>query len=325
MGGEVIHSDHEVADKRAFFRSLRQTMRGGRYNILHCHHDVMSAVYLMASAGLPFRKRIVHVHNTSMSLPTASSFKATLFREPMRQICLRMSDHVVGISKDALNSLIGDRPARPGRDRVVHYGVDTSKFLPAAPDPVEFRLGLGLRPSAKVLLFVGRMVDYKNPCFVIEVLRYLSQNVPDAAAVFAGAGPLEGKVKELAGVSSLEGRVRVLGFRDDVPALMQASDVLIWPGQEEPKEGLGLGIVEAQAAGQPILMSRGVPEEAVVLPELVDVLPLAAGPKAWANAILEILKRPRPGGSESLAKVALSSFSMDAGVSNLMALYEDSL
>ena len=82
----------EIGDKIRFIRSLRAVMKVGNYDILHCHHDIMSAAYLAASAGLPFRKRIVHVHNTSLSLPTQNRVKAELVREPMRQMCLRMAD-----------------------------------------------------------------------------------------------------------------------------------------------------------------------------------------------------------------------------------------
>jgi glycosyltransferase involved in cell wall biosynthesis len=323
LGAEVIHSRYELGDKRRFLMSLREVMKKGRYDILHCHHDIMSAAYLAASAGLSFRKRIVHLHNTSLSLPTPNRIKADLAREPMRQVCLRMADQIVGISKDALESIIGKRPPEAGRHVVVHYAVDTSsRFAESHADQVGFRLKLGLDPAAKILLFVGRLVEYKSPCFVIEMLEHLARTRSDIVAVFAGRGIQEDKLRELAKQKSLADRVRLLGFRDDVHDLMLNSDMLIWPSMEEPKEGLGLGIVEAQAAGLPILMSRSVPEEAIVIPELVRVLALGAGPKAWAAAATEILKQPRPTREECLAMIESSSFSMAAGVKNIMALYD---
>jgi glycosyltransferase involved in cell wall biosynthesis len=114
----------------------------------------------------------------------------------------------------------------------------------------------------------------------------------------------------------------MLGFRNDVPELMMSSDVLMWPSLESPREGLGLGIVEAQAAGLPILMSRSVPDEAIIVPELVRVLPLAAGAGKWAEGVNELLQRSRLNRHEALARVEASSFSMAAGVSNFMALYQ---
>ena len=321
IGAEVIHSRYELGDKRHFLLGLREVMKQGRYDVLHCHHDIMSAVYLAAAAGLPFRKRIVHLHNTSMGLPTPSRIKADLAREPMRQICLRMADQIVGISKEALESLLGSREPNPKRHQVVHYAVDTARFAAARPDRIEFRRALGLDPASKIILFVGRLVEYKNPSFVLEMLEHLTSAGQNVAAVFAGAGDQAERIRAMARAKGLEDRVRLLGFRNDIPELMRSSDILVWPGKEEVKEGLGLGIVEAQAAGLSVIMSQSVPSEAIVVPELVKVLPLSAGSKAWADAAGQILKSEVPGFEESLATVESSSFSMEQGVANLMALY----
>lgn len=322
LGAEVIHSQYEMGEKIRFVRSLRQVMKRGRYDILHCHHDVVSAIYLLASKGLPFQKRIVHVHNTSLSLPTSSRIKANLAREPMRQMCFGMANEIVGISKAALESLLGDLAFDPRRHRVVHCSVDTASFGKVSTENAEFRKSLGITKTAKLLLFVGRMVEYKNPSFLVNTLEHMVE-APDAVVVFAGAGDQETAVRNLAVHNGLEHRVKLIGFRDDVPELMAAADILVWPSWEEPMEGLGLGIVEAQAAGLPVLMSRSVPEEAIVVPELVTVLPLAAGPQAWARQAIEILNRQHPARTESHERVEASSFSMKAGVANLMALYDD--
>jgi glycosyltransferase involved in cell wall biosynthesis len=98
--------------------------------------------------------------------------------------------------------------------------------------------------------------------------------------------------------------------------------MLIWPGQEEPREGLGLGIIEAQAAGLPILMSRSVPDDAIEIEDLVTVLPLAAGSDAWAEAARLILSRERPDRRRCLATIEASRFSLDAGTRNIMELYD---
>ncbi len=320
IGADVIHSRYEVGDKVRFMRSLREVIKTGRYDILHCHHDIMSAAYLAASVGLPFRKRIVHVHNTALNLPTSSRVRTEIVREPMRQICLRMADQIVGISKEALESIVGNS-LEAERYSVVHYAVDTARFSQAKMDREGFRKRLGVDREAKILLFVGRVVEYKNPYFVIDILEQLKTIRPDVVAVFAGAGNQEEEIRKIARMKKLQGRVRLLGFRKDVPDLMVNSDVLIWPSLEDPKEGLGLGIVEAQAAGLPVLMSRSVPHEAIVVPELVYVLPLADGAKAWADCVALILSGPRLARQESHARVECSSFSMAAGVKSLMALY----
>jgi len=322
IGADVIHSRYEIGDKVRFMRSLREVMKKGRYDILHCHHDIMSAAYLAASVGLPFRKRIVHIHNTSLSLPTPSRVKAELVREPMRQMCLRMADEIVGISSEALRSLVGEGEGDPKRNHVVHYGVDLEEFFQAPVEREEFRCELGFPADAKILLFVGRLTDYKNPRFVIDILEHAAGADNSVVAVFAGVGDEAKAISDLAAQKSLTQRVRLLGFREDVPNLMVNSDVLIWPSVEEPKEGLGLGIIEAQAAGLPILMSRSVPEEAIVIPELVHVLPLADGAENWARKLKSITRPPEAKRQEAVARLESSSFSLAQGVKNILDLYE---
>lgn len=320
--GKIIYSSYPLRQRWQFLKALRRAIAAGGYDVLHCHHDVLSAVYLLASVGLPLKKRIVHVHNTSLSLPTSSPLKNYLLHEPMRQACLYCADNIVGVSDAALDTFLKGERRKSGRDMVIHCGIDLSPFNRIPQGRTKFLQSLGLPADSKVLLFVGRMIEYKNPCFVIDVLARASKLDPTICAVFAGSGPLEEVVREKAEQSSLESRVRILGWQEDIPALMQVCDILIWPGLEEPKEGLGLGIVEAQAAGLPVLMSLSVPEEAIVVPELVDVLPLAVGIDAWSDKILAVLERRPTNKEDALAKLEASSFSISRSSADIIALYD---
>jgi glycosyltransferase EpsF len=321
LGAEVIQSPVALGETVSFVRELRRTIVRGRFDVMHAHHDIVSAVYLLASVATAVRQRIVHIHNTSMTLPTPAPLKRALVREPMRQICLHFADKRVGISRDALSSMLRERKPRPGRDVVVYYGIDTTRFDTAPNAVAALRRELA-DESSKVILFAGRMTDYKNPRFAVGVLRALSERGRDVVLAFAGVGPEEQAVKELAHVDGLSSRVRLLGWRDDLPQLMLASDMLIWPGREEPREGLGLGIVEAQAAGLPILMSRSVPEDAIEIEDLVTVMPLTEGPERWADAAERILSRARPDRYRCLAQIEDSRFSLEAGTRNIMELYD---
>lgn len=321
LGGEVIHSTVAIGHTRKFISELHNTIERGRYDIIHAHHDIVSAVYLLASARTPVRRRIVHVHNTSMELPTPSRVKKAIVWEPMRRVCLTMSDRIAGISRDALASMVRDSPPKPGRDVVVYYGIDTAKFRNPRRTLAETRAMIDVPEDAKLILFAGRMTEYKNPRFVIDVLSEITVEFPDAVAAFAGVGPETEAVKLHAQDTGIANRIRVLGWRDDLAELMLASDLLLWPGQEVPREGLGLGIVEAQAAGLPVIMSRSVPEDAVVIDELVSIVPLASGAAAWGREAVRRLKTVHPSRSDSLAQIESSHFSLAAGTDNVMALY----
>ncbi len=326
LGATVLHSPVELDDKWAFIGSMRRALRAGRYDVLHCHHDLVSAVYLASGTGLGIPRTVVHVHNADMHVPTGSPRKAALLREPMRRLCLAMADRIVGISRHTLETFLHGEPPSPPRDVVLYYGIDTAAFRAPRPDRAELRRSIGLPDDARILLFVGRMVSYKNPAFVVDILGRLAVDDPNVFAVFAGSGPLEDEVQSHARAVGVEDRVRVLGWRDDTVRLMQVSDAFVFPRLEDAPdvgmEGLGLVVVEAQAAGLRSLLSGGIPDDAIVLPELCDTLPLSAGSDAWASVVRVILARPQADPERAFEAIGRSEFSLEAGFRGLTALHQ---
>jgi glycosyltransferase EpsF len=324
VGAQLVHARCGLSRPARLLVEVRRIMRLGRFDVLHCHHDVMSAIPLLASVGIPFRKRIVHVHNTAIALPTPNRLKVACLRPCFRQTCLR-ADNIVGVSQDALDAILAGRAPRPARDRVIHCGIDCERYRRNGAEATRQRMELGFASDSKILLFVGRMIPYKNPTFVVEILKELHRSDPRFAAVFAGTGPCEEEVRSAAENSEIAHRVKILGWRDDIPRLMHACDLFVWPGVEHPKEGLGLGVVEAQAAGLPVLMSLNVPEEAVVIPELVRTLPLSAGAHKWAQTILSLLNQRRPSRDECCSLVDASTFSIQQSLENIVSLYRQKM
>jgi glycosyltransferase involved in cell wall biosynthesis len=244
----------------------------------------------------------------------------------MRRLCLFLADRIVGISNYTLDNFLSNRPRKPRRDVVLYYGMDTAPYHAPPPSPQALRASLDLPEDAFILLFAGRMVDYKNPLFVVDLIDEIAEEEPNVYAVFAGAGPLEEKVRDRAQWLGVEDRVRVLGWRDDTISLMRGADLFVFPRVEEitpdlGREGLGMVVVEAQAAGLPSLLSRGIPEDAIVNATLCKTLPLADGPRAWGAEVRRKLAMSRPDRALSLAAVESSDFALEAGFRNLVALH----
>ena len=138
-GGAVIYSPVPISRKFDFMRALRKEILRGEYEVLHCHHDLVSAIYLAAAIGTPLAKRIVHVHNADEAVPLGSAWKRRLLRGPMRRTCLALADKIVGISNHTLDTFLRGRPRRPGRDLVHYYGIDPQPFLKASADREHFQ------------------------------------------------------------------------------------------------------------------------------------------------------------------------------------------
>lgn len=322
LSSRVIHSPVLIGKKLQFVRALRNELRRGEYEVVHCHHDLVSAVYLLAAVGLPIRRRIVHVHNADESVLMPNPWKQRLYREPMRTVCLTLADRIVGISNHTLDSFLGGRHRRAQRDSVHYYGVDSTRFEMAIGDRQKFRRDLGLADHSRVLLFAGRMVPEKNPVFAVDVLAEMRALDPATAGVFVGTGSLEEAVRRRCAELGVDEAVRFLGWRDDVPEIMCSSDWFILPHPEDPVEGFGFAIVEAQLAGLRMLLSRGILDDPLLPTASFRRLALADGPKVWAKAAMELLEQPAPSRTAALAALRQSPFDMDTALNDLLLLHE---
>ena len=322
LGARVIHSPVPLVKKAEFIRALRAEVLHGKYDVLHCHHDIVSAVYLLAAWGMPIRRRIVHVHNADEVVPTDSHLKQRLYREPMRQVCRFMADCIVGISNHTLDSFLAGRARRPERDLVHYYGVDPTPFQNVSADRLGFRRQWDLPEEALILLFGGRLVPEKNPVFTVEVLAELRGMDPRAVAVFAGAGSQERAVLKRARELGIENSVRMVGWRNDLPEIMSCSDWFILPHPEYPVEGFGLAVVEAQLAGLRMLLSRGILDDPLLPTASFRRLSLSDGPNVWGKAAMGLLHQPARSRASAIAALRESPMDMDRALEALLKIHE---
>ncbi len=321
LGAQVIHSPVPITKKAAFVRALRTELRRGQYDVLHCHHDLVSALYLLAALGLPIKKRVVHVHNADEAVLTPSRLKQRLIREPMRRICFAIADSIVGNSNHTLDTFLAGRPRQAGRDTVHYYGLDSTPFENASADRAGFRRQLDLPEEALILLFAGRVVPEKNPVFAVDVLAELRRREPRAVGVFAGAGSQEEAVLVRAREHGMDNAVRMLGWRSDIPEVMCCCDWFILPHPERRMEGFGMAVVEAQLAGLRVLLSQGVADDPLLSTASFRCLSLSAGPKVWAEAAMELLRGPAPSRTAALTALSASPMDMDQALKGLLRLF----
>lgn len=155
----------------------------------------------------------------------------------------RRAGIIVAVS-DQVRRELTESGLDPKRIRVIPNGVDCEEFKPAAVSREE----LGL-PAGHLALFIG---DIKTPRKNLETLLRALVSVKDLSLVVVGdtAGS---PYPHLAGTLGLESRVRFLGFRRDVPRLMQAADLFVFPSRYE---ACSLVLLEAAASGLPIVAGR---------------------------------------------------------------------
>ena len=164
-------------------------------------------------------------------------------------------------SRATERTLLAGVPWRPaGRILVLPNGVDTRRFAAGRPRE-ETRRTLGIPADALVLLAVGELTPRKNPALVVAAAARLRARGLDPFLLFAGDGAERESLQAGIAAAGLTGRARLLGFREDVPDLLAASDVLVHASRVE---GFGYAVAEAMAAGLPVVAT-----DASSLPEIV--------------------------------------------------------
>ncbi|MFD8599557.1 glycosyltransferase [Kitasatospora sp. NPDC059646] len=253
---------------------LRALLAERRYDLVHTHMPVPAVAARLLTAGRR-TPRLVHTeHNLweRYRLPTRWANALTYGR----------NDAVIAVSH-AVAAGIGRR-LPGGRLTVVHHGPDLGDAPSGPAARRAARAELGLPEEALVVGTVGNLTAKKDQASLLAAFALLRRRRPDARLVLVGTGPLEPRLRELAGDGVL-----FAGSRADVPALLPGWDVFCLSSRQE---GLPVALMEAMASGLPSVVTRvgGMPE---VLDDGVEGRLVAPGDPARLAAALDGLAADR--------------------------------
>ncbi len=298
-----------------FCRLIRQS---GPYDIVHGHLNHYNG-YIMRLArwsGVP--ARISHSHTDTTARERAAGWKRRLGIRLLRKWITRYSSQGLAASVPAAISMFGTQWAERNLCRIMHCGVDLSPFGQTY-DRVRTRAELGIPDNAWVIGHVGRMVEVKNHRLIIDTFANLRSQAENAYLLLVGDGPLMGDLTQQARELNVSDRVVFAGSRSDVPRILCAAvDTFVFPSK---LEGLGIALIEAQAAGLPCLVSDVVPDEADVIPDLITRLSVH---QSWAPALLRTRDFDRRQ-KQCLDRLLQTDFSIQEGIAALQRTYEQAV
>ncbi len=273
-GLPVAYANCDPKKKGQIVRAIRRQIKTFKPDVVHSHQRILPYVKL-ASVGT--KAKIAHTIHTDPEV--SSSGKMKIFdvwcarRSNVTPICLNRelavrADRLYGVSKCEF----------------LYNGVDLKRYRTLSRAEIEAkRAELGIAADDFVVGHVGRFVPIKNQPLLVKALARLLERRPNARLLLVGEGPKMDATKALAAELGVAERVSFLGARADVPELMQTMDAFALPSSVE---GLGIVLIEAQAAGLPCVISEAVPEEAIVS-KRVTRLNLVDPIDDWAAALEE--------------------------------------
>jgi glycosyltransferase involved in cell wall biosynthesis len=279
----------------------------GRATWLHYVH----AAYDSEIAGRAFR-RAVH---------TAAALK---MRRDERQV-VRHADVVIANSELTARHAVDLLGADPSRVHVVYYGADAERFRPpTGEERSRARVAMHVAGDAPVLAFVGALGDRRKGFDTLfDAFASLCRAEPgwDATLLVAGAGGELEPWKRRAEAARLGGRIRFLGFLDDVRPVLFAADAVVSPTRYE---AYGLAVQEALCTGLPAVVSRAAgvaeripaPLDALLLDDPDDATGLAERLLAWRAGMEDF------GGAARALAAELSEWTWDRMAERMVEIVE---
>lgn len=245
-----------VQDLQAFF-SLWRLMLQERPDIVHTHTSKTGILGRWAAkmAGVPIIVHTPHGHVFYGHFgPLVSRFFLAIER-----LTASITDCMVALSEGERTDYIRFSVSSPDKIVTIHSGVEIDRYMKAEVNVEEKRRSLGLNPDGLVVGTVGWLLPIKGPIHLLNAMARIWQSHPETRLVFVGKGELEGKLRAEASRMGVSERVTFLGWRDDIPEIMQILDIFVLPSLNE---GMGRVLVEAMAAGRPVVASKvgGIPD-----------------------------------------------------------------
>ncbi|WP_226646316.1 glycosyltransferase family 1 protein [Mesobacillus subterraneus] len=317
LGGKIFNvSSLGNVGPISYVRALAEIMKSNSYIAVHSHTDYQSGFPALAAkiAGTPHR--ICHSHSNNW--PKNESVKQKLLLIVLQSIIKFSATQYCSCSQEAGAFLFGQKAVDDNQVTILKNGIDLGQYLDETITKTSVIRELGLEQDSKIIGHVGKFSRSKNQIFILKVLKQLVNKDKKYIALFVGDGPLKEKIEHEAESMGLSKHVRFLGVRSDIPRLMKAFDVFLFPSIFE---GFGIVTVEAQISGTPCIMSDSVPISTDMGLGLVRYLSLEDYPDKWGEEVVKAINLQKPEKEALVKALSDKGFSIQQNIEEWMKLY----
>ncbi len=279
----------------------------------HCHVDIVHAhashahgIAVVASC-FGMTSRIVVSRRVNFP-PRQHRLNRWKYSRPDRILCV----------SEKVQETLADYGLHPPQTRVVHSAVDFERALM----PAASRASLDVPEDAPLLASAGALVDHKDHANLLDAAARVRKVFPNLRVCIAGEGPLRSALEARRNALGLNDCVAFLGYRADAPAIIRAADIYV---SSSWSEGLGTSILEALAAGVPVVAAEAGGAREMVIPGVTGYLTPVRDPEALADAIVAGLtdRQAAQCMAEAGSKLAREKFSVERMVQQTLEVYRE--
>ena len=280
LGGRIFRVPLRTKQPIKTFKAIYDVVKNNNYTHVLKLCDTSIGVYDLLAAKMG-GARVLCVR--SCNAGSSNSKLGILVNDFLRPLLNFITDVKIAPSRLAAEFTFGKAEVEAGRVKFIHNGVDLHVYKYDEDNRRKIRREFSIADEQLVIGHIGRFNQQKNHKFLIEVFAEVLKQEPNALLMLVGDGEKKSEVKEQINALGIEESVIFTGIRSDVPSLLSAMDVFVFPSFYE---GMPNTVIEAQATGLPCVIADTITEEAEVT-DCVHFKSLNQSAEEWVEKILE--------------------------------------
>ena len=238
---------HSLIGSLKCMPQVRRLLKSGQYDIVHTHTETGGLILRLARRVKGNSRFFYTPHG--MSFWKGSSLKSQLLYRPLERWICSCMDMNLGMNKEEVDTL--SKWNSKTATYVHGIGLNLKRFQVLGQSRNEVRAEFGVNDVDTMIVSVGELDDNKNHATVIKSLALLENR--NFKYIVCGVGPNKDVLMQLAADAGLSSKVVFAGYRSDIPDILHAADLFVFPSYHE---GLPVSALEAMACGLPLVCSR---------------------------------------------------------------------
>lgn len=309
LGGNIYRlPEYKIFNYFSYKKACKDFFKNhSEYDIVHGHIESCAAIYL-TEAKKQGIYTVAHCHSTGFQ-----SFLPKILYNSLTYKTRFVADYFFACSKLAGQNRYGNKIVESDKFKVFNNGIDAKNYIYSEKRQNTLKKKWGVEDKF-VIGHVGRMAKEKNQIFLLYILKEVLKKKNDSVLILVGDGVEKKQLKKIAYELEIGDKVIFTGNRSDVPDMMNLFDVFVFPSIYE---GLGIALIEAQAAGLPCVIADTIVDEAILTRD-IEVLSLNDSYQTWGNKIIEASTHKRNINYELVCK---AGFDIETTTNELQEFY----
>lgn len=282
LGGRIIHIPAPQNSYIRFYKNVKNIiLKYGPYDIVHSHTFFNSGIVLSAAKRCGVQKCIAHAHSGERN--GSKKLTKALYNRVMRSLLVQNADIYCACSEKAGAYLFGEKAFLSNRGHIFPNAIDVSSFVFSQKDRERIRSEFGISDTERIIGIVGSLSPTKNHLFLFSIFREILKISGSFKLLIIGDGELREMLYNKAIELGISDKIIWLGVRTDIPSLLSAMDVFIFPSLHE---GFGIALLEAQVNGLPCIVGKDTVPERVWISENHSIIDFST-PELWIRSLVE--------------------------------------